>query len=176
MALFSKKSSAEEVIKLFEKLSDEDKEIVKSHFGEKTEDLEKAEDEREIDKVEEEKADTKDKAEDKAEDVKEESEEIGKDVDEAKEDEPVEETETVDDKDEVEKAEEDKADAINAKLEAFMEEFQTYKGKVDKLIAKLDELEEPAESAGLGKQKVVEEAESDDNLSAYDYAMKHARY
>lgn len=172
MALFNKKSSAEEVIKLFEKLSDEDKKVVKSHFGEKAEDLEKAEDEREIDKVEEEKADTKDKAEDKAEDVKEESEEIGKDVDEAKEDEPVEK----DDKDEIEKAEEDKADATNAKLEAFMEEFQTYKGKVDKLIAKLDELEEPAESAGLGKQKVVEEAESDDDLSAHDYAMKHARY
>ena len=39
MALFDKKSSAEKVIELFDKLSEEEKEKVKSHFGEKVEDL-----------------------------------------------------------------------------------------------------------------------------------------
>lgn len=52
----------------------------------KVEDIEKAEDEREIDKIEEEKADTTEKADEKAEEKNEESEEIGKEVDELKED------------------------------------------------------------------------------------------
>ena len=52
----------------------------------KEEDIEKAEDEREIDKIEEEKAEDSDKKEEKEEEVKEESEEIGKEVDDLKED------------------------------------------------------------------------------------------
>ena len=52
----------------------------------KVEDIEKAEDEREIDKIEEEKADTTEKADEKAEEKNEESEEIGKEVDELKDD------------------------------------------------------------------------------------------
>ncbi len=52
----------------------------------KVEDINKAEDEREIDKIEENKADSTEKADEKAEDVNEESKEIGKDVDELKED------------------------------------------------------------------------------------------
>lgn len=80
MALFDKKSSAEKVINLYNSLTDEDKEKVKNHFMEKVEDLEKAEDEREIDKIEEDKAETEPEKEEKKEEVTEESEEIGKDV------------------------------------------------------------------------------------------------
>ena len=61
---------------------------------ENCEDIEKAEDEREVDKIEEDKAETEEVKKDKAEDVKEESEEIGKDVDEAKAEEPTEEIES----------------------------------------------------------------------------------
>lgn len=49
------------------------------------EDIEKAEDEREIDKIEEEKAETPEVADEKKEELNEESEEIGKKVDEEKE-------------------------------------------------------------------------------------------
>ena len=126
MALFDKKSSAEKVIELFDKLSEEDKEKVKSHFGEKVEDLEKAEDEREIDKIEEEKADTEEVKEDKAEDVKEESEEIGKDVDEAKAEEPVEEVEEPVETEEVveEERHKDIFGGLDARLKALEEKFE----------------------------------------------------
>lgn len=182
MALFDKKSPAEKVIDLFDKLSDEDKEVVKSHFGKKAEDLEKAEDEREVDKVEEEKADSEEVKEDKAEDVKEESEEIGKDVDESeKEEDEAEANETdeskkEDEKGEIEKAEEDVDEAKDTRLEALLDEFNIYKEKVDKLFAKLEELEEPEKQVGLGRQKSVEEAEDDEDLTAYQYAKKYAKY
>ena len=61
----------------------EDTEVKK--VEDKVEDIDKAEDEREIDKIEEGKADDDEKADEKAEEVKEESEEIGKDVDEVEE-------------------------------------------------------------------------------------------
>lgn len=61
-------------------------EEVKEPVEEKVEDIEKAEDEREIDKIEEEKAEEPEKEEEKKEEVKEESEEIGKEVDELKDD------------------------------------------------------------------------------------------
>lgn len=178
MALFDKKSPAEKVIELFEKLSDDDKEIVKTHFGEKAEDLEKAEDEREIDKEEEAKADNEEIKDEKSEDEKEETEQVAEDVDKAEEEpeEKPEEEITEEDKGEIEKAEEDVEDAKDNKLEALLEEFAIYKEKVDKLFAKLDELEEPAENVGLGKQRSVEEAKDDNDLSAYEYAMKNARY
>ena len=122
MALFDKKSPAEKVIELFDKLSEEDKNTVKSHFGEKAEDLEKAEDEREIDKIEEEKADTEEVKEDKAEDVKEESEEIGKDVDEAKAEEPSEEVEEK--HEEMEERHEDLFGGLDARLKALEDKFE----------------------------------------------------
>lgn len=55
-------------------------------INDKTEDIDKAEDEREIDKIEEEKAENPEKKAEKAEEVEEESHEIGKEVDEFKED------------------------------------------------------------------------------------------
>ena len=50
----------------------------------KTEDIDKAEDEREIDKIERDKAETPEKRDEKAEEVREETHEIGKEVDELK--------------------------------------------------------------------------------------------
>lgn len=133
MALFGKKSPAEDIIKKFEALSDEDKEAVKkSLFGEKAEDLEKAEDEREIDKIEEDKADDPEKADEKKEEVKEESEEIGKDVDEAEADEKTEdvptETEEEEDKADIEedvKKHDEVMDGFNARLSALEEKIMS---------------------------------------------------
>lgn len=179
MALFDKRSPAEKLLDAYNKLSEEDKKEFHSHLQEKVEDVKKAEDEREIDKVEEEKADTKEVKDEKAEEVAEESEEIGKDVKEGETEETAEEEkepEAEEDEGEIEKAEEDVEEAKDNKIDALVEEFNIYKEKVDKLFAKLDELEEPEQSAGLGKQRSVEEAESDEDLSAYEYAMKNARY
>lgn len=184
MALFDKRSPAEKLLDAYNKLSEEDKKEFHSHLEEKVEDVKKAEDEREIDKVEEEKADNEEVKDEKAEEVAEESEEIGKDVKEGEAEETAEEEKepeaeaekTEEDEGEIEKAEEDVKEAQDTKLDALLEEFNLYKEKVDKLFAKLDELEEPEQSAGLGKQRSVEEAESDEDLSAYEYAMKHARY
>ena len=78
MALFKKKPSFEELIDYLKtQATDEEKA--------KVQDLFKAEDEREIDKIEETKADDEEVKDEKAEEVAEESEEIGKDVDEIKE-------------------------------------------------------------------------------------------
>lgn len=78
MALFSKKKlSLDEILKGLESLSEEEKAQVKA----KMDDLYKAEDEREIDKIEEDKASDSEEKDEKAEEVAEESEEIGKDVD-----------------------------------------------------------------------------------------------
>ena len=179
MALFNKRSPAEKLLDAYNKLSEEDKKEFHSHLQEKVEDVKKAEDEREIDKVEEEKADTKEVKDEKAEEVAEESEEIGKDVKEGETEETAEEEkepEAEEDEGEIKKAEEDVEEARDNKIDALVEEFNIYKEKVDKLFAKLDELEEPEQSAGLGKQRSVEEAESDEDLSAYEYAMKNARY
>lgn len=71
----------DEILKGIDELSDEEKAKVKS----KMDDLYKAEDEREIDKIEEEKAEDSETKDEKAEEKDEESEEIAKDVDEVEE-------------------------------------------------------------------------------------------
>lgn len=80
MALFKneKKLTLDEILKGVKDLPEEDRAKVKA----KMEDLYKAEDEREIDKIEEEKADEADVENEKKEEKNDESEEIGKDVDE----------------------------------------------------------------------------------------------
>ena len=105
MALFGKKSlTLDEILKGIDGLSDADKEKVYA----KMQDLYKAEDEREIDKIKEEKADTEEKADEKGEEVKEESEEIGKDVDEVEEEVKTdEETETTEEGEEEQSTEEE---------------------------------------------------------------------
>ena len=146
MALFDKKGkklSLDEILKGIEYLSDDEKAKVKA----KMEDLYKAEDEREIDKIEEDKADDKDVAEDKAEDVKAESEEIGKDVDTVEKE--VEEHEDHEEKETVEEEAEEHAEGedVDAKVEVEpIEEFAD--GKADeqedvgeRLVARVAELE-----------------------------------
>lgn len=81
MSIFKKKLTLDDILKGIDDLPEEEK--AKVHA--KMQDLYKAEDEREIDKIEEEKADTDTDADEKAEEVDEESEEIGKDVDEVEE-------------------------------------------------------------------------------------------
>ena len=80
MGLFSKKLSLDEILNAIDELPEEDKAKVKA----KMEDLYKAEDEREIDKIEEGKTDNEEVKDEKSDEVKEETEEIGKDVDEVK--------------------------------------------------------------------------------------------
>ena len=76
--MFGKKITLDDILKGIDNLSDEEKEKVRDKMA----DLYKAEDEREIDKVEREKAETDEKGEEEDE----ESEEIGKDVDEVEDD------------------------------------------------------------------------------------------
>lgn len=79
MAFFDKKTPFEKMLDIYAGLSGEEKEKFKAQI----QDVEKAEDEREIDKIEEDKADTTAEADTKAEEVKEETAEVGKDIDEA---------------------------------------------------------------------------------------------
>lgn len=71
----------DEILKGIDELPEEERAKVKD----KMDDLYKAEDEREIDKIEEERAEDPEKEEEKKEEKDEESEEIAKDVDEVKE-------------------------------------------------------------------------------------------
>ena len=110
MALFgkSKKLSLDEILEGINNLSEEDKAKVKT----KMEDLYKAEDEREIDKIEKDKAEDSETKDEKSEEVNEESEEIGKDVDEVKE-----EVESDEASEETDKTEETEDEAIPENIE-----------------------------------------------------------
>lgn len=164
MALFGeKKSPVDKLWEAFDKLPDEDK----ASFRAKLEDIDKAEDEREIDKIEEEKAEEPEKADEKKEEVREESEEIGKEVDEAEEEkaevdeEPKEEEaevkepiadEVVEEEDKAEEpmeevAEEEKEHDLFAGFEARLKALE------DKFLS-LSEAEEPKDIgvSGFGKQ------------------------
>lgn len=79
--MFGKKRTLDDILKDIDELPEEEKAKLK----EKMDDLYKAEDEREIDKVEEDNAENAETENEKAEEVKEENEEIGKDVDETEE-------------------------------------------------------------------------------------------
>ena len=99
MALFDKKPkklSLDEILKGIENLSEEEKAQVKT----KMEDVYKAEDEREIDKIEEDKASDTETKDEKGEEVSEESEEIGKDVDEVEDEVETDEAEKPEEKQE----------------------------------------------------------------------------
>lgn len=76
-----KKVTLDEILKGIDDLPDEEKAKIKA----KMDDLYKAEDEREIDKIEEDKSEDSEKKDEKSEEVDEESKEIGKDVDEVEE-------------------------------------------------------------------------------------------
>lgn len=131
--MFGKKLSLDDILKAIDNLPDEDKDKVKA----KMDDLYKAEDEREIDKIEKEK-EPEDKYE-KAEEVADESEEIGKDVDDLEEEAPEEET-----SEEKQPATDTKYDELAArieKLEAAFKGFDRQPKKADDKIAdRLSEL------------------------------------
>lgn len=134
MALFGKKKlSLDEILEGVDKLTPEEQEKVKA----KMDDLYKAEDEREIDKVEDEKADDEDVKDEKEEEVDEESEEIAKDVDEVEE-----EVETDEESKEADKGGfnewktliEREINELKAKIESFKREpKEADKGTQDKL-------------------------------------------
>lgn len=109
MALFNKhkKLSLDEILEGINNLSDEEKAKVKT----KMEDLYKAEDEREIDKIEKDKAEDSETKDEKSEEVNEESEEIGKDVNEVEEEVETSESEETD------KAEETEDEAVPEVIE-----------------------------------------------------------
>lgn len=145
--MFGKKLSLDDILKAIDNLPDEDKDKVKA----KIDDLYKAEDEREIDKIEEEK-EPEDKDE-KNDEIEEESDEIGKDVDDLEEETSENEEEKPDEKEEVpdeqptekeEPATDEKYNELVArieKLEAAFKGFDRQPKKADDKIAdKLSEL------------------------------------
>lgn len=162
MALFGeKKSPVDKLWEAFDKLPDEDK----ASFKARLEDIDKAEDEREIDKIEEDKAEEPEKAEEKKEEVGEESEEIGKEVNEAEEEaevdvepkeEPEAEVEPVEEPVEEEKAEEEPLEEV-AEEEKEHDLFAGFEARLKALEDKfmsLSEAEEPKDIgvSGFGKQ------------------------
>ena len=203
MAIFGKpkKLSLDEILQGIDGLSAEDKEKVHA----KMQDLYKAEDEREIDKIEEEKADDSEVADEKAEEVSEESEEIGKDVDEVKDEvaedegetveeveteEPIEEEteETASDEEVVEEEtaveehkseDENKNDALLARLQAIEEEYAKLSQKYDELYSILEkrernhdfgyspEVPEDEDADDAGRRKSVYSAYAGENAHKY---------
>ena len=164
MALFGK-SPYEKLKDLYASLKDEDKEKFKAELM----DVDKAEDEREVDKIEEEKADNDEVKDEKKEEVNEESEEIGEKVDEAEElgekDEAEEETdgETEEEKPEEEtEAEEELAEETEEKHEDIMEGFEARLKALEEKMLSLAE-EKPTEDVGVsGFGKTIKEDIDDD--------------
>ena len=196
MGLFNKtqkKLTLDEILEGINNLSDEDKAKVKD----KMQDLYKAEDEREIDKIEEDKAEDAETKDEKGEEVTEESEEIGKDVDEVEDEVETDEVETdetpvedvapeVADEPEEEVVEEpevtedfDKEDVARHEAEekdtmdALMKRFQTLEEEHAELAKKYDELysllEDRENNAkfGVTPEASDEEAEERKDNSVY---------
>lgn len=187
MALFGK-PTLEKLLKEIEKLSDDEKEELKKSLDEvgteateepvETEAEAKEVVETEVEAPEEtenseeaetevEEVETEDEPKENLEEDVEPQEEIEEETEATEEE--VSETDIAEAKDEV-------AEAEKAKLEALYEDFANYKAKVDALYEKLDLVEKPVESVGLGKQREVELGKEDDELSAFEYAQKYAKY
>ena len=148
MGLFSKekKYTPDEIFDLINTLPKEEKEALKAKFD----DLYKAEDEREIDKIEEEKTDDTETSDEKADEVKEESEEIGKDVEE------IEKTGTEEEKAETaEGSNTDEAEQDATEKDNTAEIIKALTDKVNSLESAVSELIElkQAMTEYVGKQK-----------------------
>lgn len=166
MALF-KKNPLEEIKKLFDSLSADEQEAFLKDL--------KADDEKADDVVEPEKDETAEAPVDEA------PVEQEVDVDEA----PVEQDENNDDEakadDEVvdEKAVENETnnivDELTTKITALESALADLQAKVQPILEKVENNEKPADSFGLGKKTEVA-VDDDESLSAYDYAMKYAKY
>ena len=159
--MFGKKRTLDEILKDIANLSDEDKAKIKD----KMDDLYKAEDEREVDKIEEDKAENPETKSEKKEEVEEESEEIGKDVDEtedeAEEDEE-EESEPTEETDEEEYTEE--TDEENSEVDEKPQEDNT--DKLGEILDRLSKIEAAIE--GFNRKPKEADSETADKLSALD--------
>ena len=166
MALFDKKPkklSLDEILKGIDGLSAEEQEKVHT----KMQDLYKAEDEREIDKIEEEKADDNKTEDEKGEEVSEESEEIGKDVDEVEDEVAEDEGETVEEVETEEPIEEAEAEEVveedqtaEEKVDAHIQNDSEMKAWMQSVTKTLEELKQAV--TGFARQpKEVEEKEAD---------------
>ncbi len=150
--------------KMLESLTEEEKKDLKA----KLQDLYKAEDEREVDKIEEEKADSSEKAEEKREEAKEESEEIGKDVDEIEE--KIEDEKSKEESREEEQ--EEKHDSYDERLSRMEQSIARLEEVVGKLVSSKDTtVEEKAEEVyglGNGVFQAEEKASETKNVTPSD--------
>lgn len=159
--MFGKKRTLDEILKDIANLSDEDKAKIKD----KMDDLYKAEDEREVDKIEEDKAENPETKSEKKEEVEEESEEIGKDVDETEdevEEDEEEESEPTEETDEEEDTEE--PDEENSEDEEEPQEDNT--DKLGEILDRLSKIEAAIE--GFNRKPKEADSETADKLSALD--------
>lgn len=183
MALFKKNRTLEEVIADFEKLSDEEKEKFKSHITESDtaeEKTEAVEDEPAVEadtETETEETETEEKAEVEGTEGTENEETVDETEEKFEETEEPETTEEPEETvDEVKEEVKEETEAKDAKLEALMDEFAIIKEKVEKLYARLEDNDKPADEVGLTRQDSVGEEKDDDDLSAYEYAKKYGKY
>lgn len=159
--MFGKKRTLDEILKDIANLSDEDKAKIKD----KMDDLYKAEDEREVDKIEEDKAENPETKSEKKEEVEEESEEIGKDVDETEdevEEDEEEESEPTEEPDEEEDTEE--TDEENSEVDEEPQEDNT--DKLGEILDRLSKIEAAIE--GFNRKPKEADSETADKLSALD--------
>lgn len=172
MAFF--KTSLEKLKEQFDKLSDEEKQTFLSQVN-KTENAESSESET----PEEPKAENQSDETSQPETQEESSEESSETEEQSDEDETSAENseEAEGESEEQQDMEEEKEDEQDAKMDAFYEEWASYKTKIDEMYDKFSDNEKPAESGvGLGKQKKVDGADDEQEESAYQYAMKNAKY
>lgn len=159
--MFGKKRTLDEILKDIANLSDEDKAKIKD----KMEDLYKAEDEREVDKIEEDKAENTETEDEKKDEVKEESEEIGKDVDETEdevEEDEEEESEPTEETDKEEATEE--TDEETSEVDEESQEDNT--DKLGEILDRLSKIEAAIE--GFNRKPKEADSETADKLSALD--------
>lgn len=158
MALFDKKSPLEKIKDLLKDLSEEEKVELLKDLNDKEEESEAVEEEIVEEKPidEEEKIEEESKIEDDGEIDNEEEEVV---------DEQAEENQT-----------NDVVESMQARIEDLESRLSEIIAKVQPYLDKMDKMNEPTdESFGLGKKQEVAK-DSDDDLSARDYAMKYARY
>ena len=170
MALF-KKNPLDEIKKLFDSLSANEQETFLKDLKADDEKADDVETDEVVDPAKDETAEAP---------VEQEAVEQEADVDEA----PVEQDENNDEAkadDEVvdEKAVENETnnivDELTTKITALESALAELQAKVQPILEKVENNEKPADSFGLGKKTEVA-VDDDESLTAYDYAMKYAKY
>lgn len=67
-------------------------------------------------------------------------------------------------------------DAQSLKYDALAEELSKYKESVDALLERVGEIDKEADAVGLTKAEKAEGDTNDNELSAFEYAKKYAKY